>query len=352
MKRSRSKRKAPWSGSERGQALVMFILALGVLFGMTAMAIDVGSFLRQKSDLQKTADAASLAGAVELPDSAVLADSKAREWAQKNGIDVDEGDELVVSVSPDQNSVTVEVTREAPFIFGRVLGFSTVDIRASATAKVGSPLNLAGILPFGVLQSAVTESLNDGSPVTLKYDASDPRAGNFGPIVVDGTGSNIHEQSIMYGTNNSVCALSQGSDCPDPTVGTQTGNMVGATRDGFNYRFNNTGSGCDEFSEVLISRDDGTYNVNGSCNPFGGSTDSMRLAMVPVIDEFPPGASGPVTIQYFLAVYLNSFSKSKCIGISCEVTGTFVKIVADPANDATLGIYEEGSGVKFVRLVE
>jgi len=331
--------------AERGQALIMFALAAGVLFGFVAMAIDVGMILHERRVLQNAADAAALAGALELPDSAALAGDQAQEWAKSNGIDLASGDELDITISPDNTSVTVEVRRETSFIFGRVLGLVSTEVHADATARVGSPLALSGILPFGVLESAINY---DGTPTVIKYDASNPSTGNFGPIRVDGSGSAVLEESIMYGTQTGVCAQSQPA-CQDPTVPTQTGNTISAARNGFNYRFNNTSADCDEFTDVLIPRGDGTYNVDPSCHPF--ASDSLLLVLIPVIDDFPNG-SQPVTIKYFTAMFLNSMSPGKCTGISCEITGTFVKTVFDPTTDATFGVYDPVSGIEFVRLVE
>src|SRR2546422_7806217 len=70
---------------ERGQTLLMFVLALTVLLGFTAMAIDVGLFFQDRRHLQNTADAAALAGAVELPLNTVGAKNRAEEWAANNG---------------------------------------------------------------------------------------------------------------------------------------------------------------------------------------------------------------------------------------------------------------------------
>lgn len=333
--------------NERGQALIIFVLAAGVLFGFVAMAIDVGMILQERRNLQNTADAAALAGAIELPDDPGLAYAKAQEWAEKNGIDTAGGDQLDITVDPSDNSVTVYVEREKPFIFGRLLGLVSTGVHADATARVGSPLNLSGILPFGVKESAINY---DGTPTKFKYDATNPTTGNFGPLAVDGPGSSILQDSIQYGTDTGVCALSQ-PDCADPTVTTQTGNVVSATRNGFNHRFNNTSAACDDFTDVLIDQGDGTYRINAPCNPFTGSQDSLRLVLIPVIDDFPNG-SADVTLKYFTALFLQDFQSGKCTGNSCEVTGTLVKIVADPSNDATLGTYDPTNGVKFVRLVE
>ena len=335
------------SRSERGQALIMFVLAAGVLFGFTAMAVDVGLILHQRRVLQNAADAAALAGAMELPGSPGLAYTKAQEWAENNGIDVANGDQLDITVDPIDNSVTVRVEREQGFIFGRVLDLVSTGVPADATARVGSPLSLSGILPFGVLESAINYN---GNPTVIKYDANNPTNGNFGPIRVDGNGAAVLEQSIKNGTQNGVCAQRQPAGL-DPAVPTQTGNTIGAVRDGFNYRFDNTSSACDDFTDVLIPDGNGSYRINGSCNPFLGSPGSLRLVLVPVIGSFPNG-SKPVTLKYFTALFLNDMQSNQCTGNSCEVTGTFVKIVADPANDATLGTYDPINGVKLVRLVE
>jgi len=325
----------------------MFVLAAGVMFGFTAMAVDVGLILHQRRQLQNTADAAALAGAIELPQSPGLAHDKAEEWSVNNGVDTATGDQLDITVDPIDNSVTVRVEREQGFIFGRVLGLVSAQVHADSTARVGSPLNLSGILPFGVLESAINYN---GNPTTIKYDSNNPTTGNFGPLRVDGNGSAVLQQSIINGTQNGVCAESQPA-CADPTVPTQTGNTISAIRNGFNYRFDNTSTGCDSFDEVLFSDGNGAYRINGTCNPFVGAPESMRLVLVPVIDSFPNG-SQDVTLKYFTALYLDTFSANKCTGNSCEVTGKFVKIVADPANDATLGTYDPVNGVKFVRLVE
>ena len=332
--------------SERGQALIMFVLAAGVLFGFTAMAVDVGLILQERRQLQNTADAAALAGAIELPDSPGAAYAKAQEWAENNGVDTAAGDDLDINVDITDNSVTVRVEREQGFIFGRVLGLVSTQVHADSTARVGSPLNLAGMLPFGVLESAVNY---DGTPVTIKYDANDPTEGNFGPLAIDGTGSNVLKDSVMYGTDISVCALSQ-PDCDDAIASTQPGNTISAIREGIGYRFDNTSTACDDFSEVLIDQGDGTYRISAPCNPFLSANESLLLVLIPVIEEFPNG-SASVTIKYFTALWINSLA-DKCTGTSCQVTGTFVKIVADPYRDATLGTYDPINGVKFVRLVE
>src|SRR3990170_4535136 len=71
---------------ERGPALVMVTLLLAVIGGMAAIAVDIGSYSAERRDLQNAADAIALAASLELPNAA-NAQSKANEWAVKNGID-------------------------------------------------------------------------------------------------------------------------------------------------------------------------------------------------------------------------------------------------------------------------
>ncbi len=52
--------------SEKGQAIVLLMLGLVVLFGFTAMAIDGGMVYSQRRSAQNSADAAALAGALQM----------------------------------------------------------------------------------------------------------------------------------------------------------------------------------------------------------------------------------------------------------------------------------------------
>ena len=48
---------------ERGQTFVLTVIFMAMLLGMAALVLDVGSWFREKRQLQSTADAAALAGA-------------------------------------------------------------------------------------------------------------------------------------------------------------------------------------------------------------------------------------------------------------------------------------------------
>lgn len=69
---------------EGGQALILAVFALIVLFGFVSVTIDIGIFLQERRDVQNAVDAAALAGAQELPDSGTTANNVARQWAGLN----------------------------------------------------------------------------------------------------------------------------------------------------------------------------------------------------------------------------------------------------------------------------
>ncbi|MCJ7491590.1 MAG: pilus assembly protein TadG-related protein, partial [Dehalococcoidia bacterium] len=69
-------------------AILVGVMMTG-LIGFSALAIDVGSLVSDKRDLQNAADAMALAGAQDLP-SQVDASSTARTWATKNDVTEDE----------------------------------------------------------------------------------------------------------------------------------------------------------------------------------------------------------------------------------------------------------------------
>ena len=139
------KPKTSRGGRETGQALVLFVLALGVLLGFVAMTVDVGLILHERRSQQNAADAAALAAVAELPDSQSLAIAAAKKWAQNNGYGPSTGATVTVNTPYQGNPGAVEVTIEedAQFIFALALGLTSVNVHARAVASVEPPHNYA-----------------------------------------------------------------------------------------------------------------------------------------------------------------------------------------------------------------
>src|SRR5919106_3953018 len=79
---------------QRGNIAILFGLMIGVLFAFGALAVDAGQLYVLKSKLQRTADAAALAAASQLPDEDDARD-EALEYALKNMSAEEHGSTLV-----------------------------------------------------------------------------------------------------------------------------------------------------------------------------------------------------------------------------------------------------------------
>jgi Flp pilus assembly protein TadG len=350
---------------------------------MVAVAIDLGAFSADRRDLQNAADAIALAAALELPDQNDAEDA-ALDWAEKNGIDPDTVDLTFTaqSIPSEPNpKVRVELARDHEFTFARLIGITSSDVEAASTAIKTSPAGGDGVVPLSVTEDALAGAVL-GDLVTLKYDANNISAGNTSPIRIDGPGSGNCDSSdrycdgVMFGSDNVVCA--EGIDpsyCSGPSiVDTQTGNVVGGTREAIQWRLDTTDTHCDEFTEVFeddpTTNQQGTYRLTNVCNPYlAGSYTSNRVVIVPVIEELCNG-SCEVTIVDFALFFLEEFgtgdtgngngngnnddngngNPNGCTGTDCEVVGRFIRVGQNVGLLA--GTYNPDALNQFVRLVE
>jgi len=137
---------------EHGQALVLFAAGLAGFCGLVGMAIDVGHVAYTKTDLQKIADAAALAGALDLPGSPSAATTAAHNYAAKNGLAT--SDVTIASTTNANDTITVTATRRVPYTFLKVIGLNGASPSASATVKVqavtGYTFDSTDVMPYAV----------------------------------------------------------------------------------------------------------------------------------------------------------------------------------------------------------
>lgn len=180
----------------RGSAVVTTAISLTALIGFAALAVDVGMLYNVRNELQRTADAAAMAGAAKLLDNGrfkeyanpattmTQAAQEAASYITSNKIqnqtiqaysgDVTAGylnnpddlnEALDTSTPVNFNSVRVFVARNAQkngsvgLWFGRIFGLTSANLSASATAtfkdgvvgyKVTDKTGNAGILPLAL----------------------------------------------------------------------------------------------------------------------------------------------------------------------------------------------------------
>jgi Putative Flp pilus-assembly TadE/G-like len=134
------------SDGERGQVIPIVALALTVLFGASALAVDVGYWRYQERLQQAAADSAAVAGASELALGLAGADAAATHDATLNGFTDDGVNTRVVTNWPpasgaysgNTSAVEVIIRKNQPGFFGKVVGFNTQWISARAVGLVSA----------------------------------------------------------------------------------------------------------------------------------------------------------------------------------------------------------------------
>lgn len=126
---------------ESGQVIVLVAVLMVALVAVVGLVTDGGMVFTQRRDLQNVADAAALAGAMQIDENAyrasggtaVVLDEQAARAAAVVYLQAEGGLAYQVSVTPAR--VDVSVSRQANTGFLRVLGISGVQINAAATAE-------------------------------------------------------------------------------------------------------------------------------------------------------------------------------------------------------------------------
>ncbi len=287
---------------EKGTALVLVALALVGLLGCVALVTDVGLLYSHRARLVNAADAAALAGVQELPDCPDAARAVARDYAEANGVPPDQ---LEIEVAADNSSLTVKPRRSVQLFFARVLGISSQEVKAAATAAVAPLSGAFGVVPFGIEE----QELILGQEYVLKEGAGNGGAeegedgrmhGWYGALDPDSRssgGASDYRERVKYGY--------QGMLRVGDLVLTEAGNMSGPTADGVEYRISQCTEGC-------------TFeNFRRDC---------PRLVVVPVVRvvEEEEGHPKRVEVRGFAAFFLEGVEGQ---GNENSVIGRFLRTV-------------------------
>jgi hypothetical protein len=188
---------------ERGQTILLVAFCLPILIGFIGIATDVGALFKDKRTLQTAADAAAIAGALNLPPSTgglipidVVAVGQAA--AAANGFtDGSNGVHVGVNVPPTWPSsnylgqpgyVEVTITKSEPTIFLALFGRPSVTVLARAVAaKTGPPAACIfttgdGVNPPGPGLSVTGSVQSPSSPCGVVVDSNASP-----PMIVTGT---------------------------------------------------------------------------------------------------------------------------------------------------------------------
>jgi Flp pilus assembly protein TadG len=337
---------------ETGQALILFAAGLVAFLGLVGLSVDVGLLVYTRTDLQKSADAAAMAGAQDLP-SATAATASANNYVTSNSKGSTSATVTVGQTYATNDTITVTTKRHVDYFFMKVLGLTGSDVTATAKARANSYSGGTGVVPWGfiasnndnskLLQNACYLGQVNGVPqfkqntqCTMKYGAGTNSGGDFGALAIDGTGSSLYRSGIGQGSNTPI---KKGD-----LLEAQTGDMQGPTKQGIDDRFSLPApSGCpgNDRNQVLITNPDGSVSIRPGCE------SSPRIIVIPVVDKIENPAKS--TVLGFSYMYLTGSSNQ---GGHSQVTGEFVKFVTELANGVYQGAPGAGSDAMAMMLVQ
>jgi hypothetical protein len=385
-------------GDETGAVIAIVAVTLVVLLGFLALGIDLGMLFVARTDAQRAADAAALAGASAFVDNqpataVATARARAMEYARRNTFrngPIDSSD-VTITVIPDSSKVVVSVHRDSVRTwFGWLFGIRTVPVSADAAAVTSSAGAARCLRPFAVPDAwqdptadvnnnhlwdpAEVWNLSDPGNFYNKYTGPGGRSNETGygsswrnppstPVVGD-YGRQIqimlsepgNKSQLRPGTffpwslpaSNNTCASGGGDpyrsnicSCNSSAISLNTdyqllsGNRAGPTHQGV---------------QELVNKDPNAYWDPGT-NTVKGSTwgsnwmQSPRVTNIALFDPTQITASGKqTTIRFnnFAMMFIEAQNQSKD-----PLTGRFLYYVSGSGAPGT----QNGSLVKGVHLV-
>jgi len=316
---------------QRGQALILLVFGMTVLFVGGAIAVDIGLWLSERRGAQTDADLAALAGAWELLNPAGTT-GKANAAANTSLTANDEQKNLTPEgITVDNScfhqgkldSVAVNVSHASRSLFASIFNVAQPSIGAHAKACAGAAETPAGIVPiqidnnpgpcFDTQSHPIFTAL---CPIELGSQGQNPR-GMLDLDAPDGHCSDANGtadiQSLIENGAAGNCLINASGSCSpansgpwDDCVAVQTGNPKNVL-DGVHNRIardgacdalygNNDGTDdCSETVQILYNTGDPTTSIYEArdCDPAtDGKQISPRLVTVIVLDNPPPKNAG------------------------------------------------------------
>ncbi len=270
---------------ERGAAVIIIAVAFTVLLGFVALAVDSGILYLEHTRLNGVADAAALAGAQELPDTA-KAQTVAGDYAQLNGVD---RNTLDISFSPDNKKITIAVSKTIGLYFAKMLGFNTSTVNARVAAKIAPIKEISGLIPLGINENLLP--LSAGNEYMIKSGAQD---GSPWRGIIEFPGQGHGGSQYRELTRNGFGETVRFGDLEGKVPGNKSGptiqgieDRIGACSDGCTW--DNYQAGCPRVVLVPIYRDlnpndgegDNTLQITGFASVFlervEGTGDESRV---------------------------------------------------------------------------
>jgi hypothetical protein len=331
---------------DAGAVVIVVAVILTVLLGLGAIVIDAGALYSQRRQIQTAADAAALAGVLELPGNTSHAADVADRYALANSTDVDSREFTFSNTYVANDTITAELRDTAMGLFlARFLGWEDAPVSASATAVIGSPTTYgSGVMPFGILASGTVEPPYGYDPsqlIELVCATGSQSGGNwhYVDLTPQTEGASQTKEVISKGGTTEPLSLYD-------TIYTQPGSVRNPNFGALSKYFTCAPHGLEN---LAYDADRGIYvpeHLDGSFCP--------RLITCPVLiidlDKNPKasdpydwdeiGGNTAMTVVGFLNIFIWNDPNHKDDDI---LYGTFVQVAPDDASGR--GAYTDYAGV-------
>jgi len=222
----------PAQKRQRGQVMVLFLLAIFAIIGMVGLVLDGGSVFAQRRDQQTAADLAAMAGAAAYLNATGTADQRlayaegvANSVATKNGyVEGTLGVNLDFAMNTGTffTDVTVELDKPHRNNFAAILGMPTWQVGVTATARATYQANGArGAMPLMCNAEAFPGAICNDAIQTCTPTVYQLPGNGSESVPQDGTSFNW---TVMCTANGNPCNVN--SNTVDDLIKGQGANTV------------------------------------------------------------------------------------------------------------------------------
>ena len=137
---------------EKGQMMLIMVLAMTITFFIGAIAVDIGLFLSERRGAQQDADFVALSGAWALldPGATEAEVTDATDLALAANDEQGNAFTIGVDVNLDTRCVSADVGHESKPLFFQIFGIVAPDIGAHAKACTGAANQPGNLVPFEI----------------------------------------------------------------------------------------------------------------------------------------------------------------------------------------------------------
>ena len=317
---------------ETGASAVIVCLCLAMLIGCLAVVVDLGASYANKVKLQTAVDNAAMSGGAMLPITSTSSEraeveAQVKQSMAENGFDEDEVELELVWSSNGSYDYQLRVNAQTTIVYGFAKIFGQDEGKVSATAAVNAkPISstfkaISVYIPQSSFESQVS-SINTNTPFTITITSSgsvSTSSANMGimRIVTDSDRSNY--QSFEGITTARDKEFFQTGYYGMDSNGNKVGLSVGESR----VIENNSSIYSNAYTGILARMTACNNECGAGCSHSNHSNSCPRIALLPVVSTSSSGggswggrgsygssSSGNATVQYFVAIYIDSISKT------------------------------------------